>query len=129
MCVVKRISESVEEPKQQPVYDEITQYHEEIQVEGNAAYGHVIHVKTVIWSAHKYFKSISMQSTMSCNRNSMSCTLTHSHIYIKITHSYYPFLSIYCVFLIIPGYVYNIRMVHVMHKYELMPWITHGDSD
>ena len=45
-CVAKKTS--VEEPKQQPIYDEITQYNEEIQVEGNAAYGHVMHVKTVI---------------------------------------------------------------------------------
>ena len=46
MCVVKRTSESEEDPKQQPVYDEITQYHEEILVEGNTAYGHVIKCHT-----------------------------------------------------------------------------------
>ena len=43
LCVAKK--NSVEEPKQQPIYDEIKPYHEEIQVEGNAAYGHMIHAR------------------------------------------------------------------------------------
>ena len=47
MCVTKKTSKSVEEPKQQPIYDEIPQYnHEEILVEGNTAYGHVIKCHT-----------------------------------------------------------------------------------
>ena len=43
LCVAKKISE--EDPKQQPIYDDIKPYHEEIQVEGNAAYAHVIHAR------------------------------------------------------------------------------------
>ena len=46
LCAIKRkcvaIKTSVEDPKQQPIYDDIKPYFEEIQVEGNAAYGHVI---------------------------------------------------------------------------------------
>jgi hypothetical protein len=41
ICVKKKTSE--EDPKQQPIYDDIAQYHEEIQMEGNAAYGNVVH--------------------------------------------------------------------------------------
>ena len=41
MCVTKKTSESVEEPKEEPIYDDIKPYFEEIQVEGNDAYGHV----------------------------------------------------------------------------------------
>ena len=44
MCVAKKTS--VEEPNQQPIYDDIKPYHEEILVEGNAAYGHVIQYHT-----------------------------------------------------------------------------------
>ena len=39
-CVAKKTS--VEKPKQQPIYDDIKPYYEEILVEGNDAYGHVI---------------------------------------------------------------------------------------
>jgi hypothetical protein len=42
MCMVR------EDRNQQPIYDDITQYHEEILMEGNAAYGHMIHVKSVL---------------------------------------------------------------------------------
>ena len=43
-CVAKKTS--VEDPKQQPIYDDIKPYYEEIQVEGNDAYGHVIQCHT-----------------------------------------------------------------------------------
>ena len=41
--MAKKTSE--EEPKQQPIYDDIKPHHEGIQMEGNAAYGHVIHAR------------------------------------------------------------------------------------
>ena len=43
-CVAKKTS--VEEPKQQPIHDEIKAHHEEIQMEGNDAYGHMIQCHT-----------------------------------------------------------------------------------
>ena len=41
VCVAKQLTS--EDPNQQPTYEEITQDHIKISMEGNAAYGHITH--------------------------------------------------------------------------------------
>ena len=48
LCAIKRIilceakKTTVEDPNQQPTYEEIMQSHKDVLMEGNAAYGHVV---------------------------------------------------------------------------------------
>ena len=45
LCAIKRMCKksTSEDPNQQPTYEEITQDHIKISMEGNAAYSHITH--------------------------------------------------------------------------------------